>query len=76
MFDMTGPLMCAGALMGAGREYGAYVERPPNGFDCDVGGEKVADCALVGDIRDPCGGALIGLCWIGDELELNWGNVL
>ena len=29
--------------MGAGREYGAYVERPPNGLECDVGGEKVAD---------------------------------
>ena len=40
---MIGPLMCAGALMGAGREYEAYVERAPNGFDCDVEGEKVAD---------------------------------
>ena len=43
MFDIIGPLMCAGALMGAGREYGPYVERPANGLDCDVGGEKVAD---------------------------------
>ena len=30
----------------------------------------------MGDIRDPCGGALIGLCWTGDELGLNGGNVL
>ena len=76
MLDMIGPLMCAGALIGAGREYGAYVERPPNGFDCDAGGEKVADWALIGDIRDPCGGALIGLCWTGDGLEWKGGNVL
>ena len=29
--------------MGAGREYPAYVERPPKVFECDEGGEKVAD---------------------------------
>ena len=40
---MTGPLICAGALMGgAGREYVPYVERLPNGIDCDAEGEKVA----------------------------------
>lgn len=40
---MIGSLMCAGASVGDGREYGADVERPLNRFDCDVGGEKVAD---------------------------------
>ena len=43
MFDMIGPLMCGGALIGAGREYGVYVERAPYGFGCDAGEEKVAD---------------------------------
>ena len=31
---------------------------------------------FIGDILGPCGGALIGLCCTGDELELNGGKLL
>ena len=42
-FDTIGSLLGAGTPISAPGVFGAYVERPLNGLDCDVGSGKVAD---------------------------------
>ncbi len=64
MLVMMGPFICAGALM-AGRNGGK--EARPKTLACDAGGEKVPDCVLMGDILGPWGGALMGLCNVGED---------